>query len=164
MGTKKVTAGVAQICAGLKERIALGNLDSLRDWGHAYDYVRGMWMILQAKEPEDFVLATGKQYSVRRLCELAFGMAGRPIEWRGEGLLEEGICKKTGKVVIIVDENYYRPTEVDTLLGDPTKVKTKLGWEPQIGFEELIYDMMNHDFQLYNMQLPSEALEYLPSK
>lgn len=161
--TKKVTAAVAQICAGLKDKLALGNLESLRDWGHAYDYVRGMWMILQQEHPEDYVLATGKQYSVRHLVETAFGMAGKKIKWSGEGVNEVGVDESTGKVVVVVDPNYYRPTEVDTLLGDPAKAK-KMGWEPQICFEELIYDMMNHDFLMYGMELPKSAIDYIPGK
>jgi len=160
--TKKVTAGVAQICAGLKEKISLGNLEAKRDWGHAYDYVRGMWMILQADEPDDFILATGKQYSVRHLVETAFGMAGRKIEWKGEGLNEQGIDTSTGKVVVVVDPAYYRPTEVETLLGDPTKAKEVIGWSTDICFEELIYDMMNHDMQLFGMTLPEVAMSFLP--
>eukprot|EP00392_Amoebophrya_sp_AT5.2_P012839 g12946.t1 len=161
--TKKVTTGVAQICAGIKDRITLGNLDAKRDWGHAYDYVRGMWMMLQQDVPEDYVLATGKQYSVRDLCELSFRMAGHPIRWQGSGVQEEAIDTVTGKkVVISISEKYYRPTEVETLLGDPTKAEKKIGWKTEIGFEELIYDMMNHDFQFYNMKLPDTALECLP--
>lgn len=162
--TKKVTAGVAQICAGIKDKISLGNLEAKRDWGHAHDYVRGMWMMLQSEQPEDFVLATGKQYSVRQLVELSFAMAGHPIKWQGDGIHEEAIDTTTGKVVVVIDEKYYRPTEVETLLGDPTKAMNSLGWKTDIGFEELVYDMMNHDFQFYGMELPENALQYLPSK
>ncbi|CAD7949075.1 unnamed protein product [Amoebophrya sp. A25] len=161
--TKKVTTGVAQICAGVRERITLGNLDAKRDWGHAYDYVRGMWLMLQQETPEDYVLATGVQYSVRELCELSFKMAGHPIRWQGSGIYEEGIDTITGKVVVNISEKYYRPTEVETLLGDPTKAKNKMGWKTDICFEELIYDMMNHDFQLYGMKLPESAIMELPS-
>lgn len=160
--TKKVTTGVAQIAAGVRQKIALGNIDAKRDWGHAYDYVRGMWMMLQAEAPEDYVLATGVQYSVRELCELCFAMAGRPIKWHGEGLHEEAVDTTTGKVVIVIDAKYYRPTEVETLLGDPTKAKKEIGWKTEISFPELIYDMMNHDFQLYGMTLPKTALELVP--
>jgi len=161
--TKKVTTGVAQIMAGVKDRITLGNLDAKRDWGHAYDYVRGMWLMLQQDQPEDFVLATGVQYSVRRLCELSFEMAGHPIKWQGEGIHEEAIDTVTGKVVVSISERYYRPTEVETLLGDPSKAKKQMGWEPKIGFEELIYDMLNHDFQLYDLKLPESGLKFLPN-
>ena len=130
-----MTTGVAQICAGVRERITLGNLDAKRDWGHAYDYVRGMWLMLQQEKPEDFVIATGIQYSVRQLCELSFKMAGRPIKWQGSGLNEEAIDTTTGKVVISVSEKYYRPTEVETLLGDPTKAKKQMGWQTDIGYK-----------------------------
>lgn len=162
--TKKVTAGVAQICAGIKDKIALGNLEAKRDWGHAYDYVRGMWMMLQAEFPNDYVLATGKQYSVRQLVELSFAMAGHPIKWQGDGIHEEAIDQTTGKVVVVIDEKYYRPTEVETLLGDPNKAKQELGWKTEIGFEELIYDMLNHDMQVYGLELPGSALDFLPNK
>merc|ERR1712194_525458 len=161
--TKKVTTGIAQIVAGVRERITLGNIDAKRDWGHAYDYVRGMWMMLQQEKPEDYVLATGVQYSVRQLCELSFKMAGRPIKWQGSGINEEAIDTTTGKVVVSISEKYYRPTEVETLLGDPAKAKKEMGWVPQISFDELIYDMMNHDFQLYGLTLPKEAMLELPS-
>lgn len=160
--TKKVTTGVAQILSGAKSRITLGNIDSKRDWGHAYDYVRGMWLMLQQDKPEDFVLATGIQYSVRELCELAFKMAGHPIRWQGSGIEEEAVDTVTGQVVISISEKYYRPTEVDTLLGDPTKANEKMGWRPEIPFVELIYDMMNHDFQMYGLTLPECAKTLLP--
>jgi len=130
--------------------------------GHAKDYVRGMWMMLQQPEPEDFVLATGEQFSVRHLCELSFKMAGHPIEWRGNGIHEEGVDTTTGKVVISVSEKYYRPTEVETLLGDPTKALRKMNWKPEIHFDELIYDMLNHDFLLYGLELPKAAIEMIP--
>jgi len=120
--------------------------------------------MLQSEYPEDFVIATGKQYSVRQLVELAFAMAGHPIKWQGDGIHEEAIDTTTDKVVVVIDERYYRPTEVETLLGDPSKAKQKLGWETDIGFEELIYDMLNHDMQLYGLQMPDTALQYLPGK
>lgn len=160
--TKKVTTGIAQILSGVKDRITLGNLDSKRDWGHAYDYVRGMWLMLQQEEPEDFVLATGVQFSVRHLCELSFKFVGHPIRWQGTGIHEEAIDTVTGKVVISVSEKYYRPTEVDTLLGDPSKAMDKMGWKTEIGFDELIYDMLNHDMQMYGLTMPDEAVKFLP--
>jgi len=121
-----------------------------------------MWMMLQQEYPDDFVLATGKQYSVRQLVELSFAMAGHPVKWQGDGIHEEAIDTITGKVVVVIDEKYYRPTEVETLLGDPAKAAEKLGWKTDIGFEELVYDMMNHDFKFYGMELPEGALQYLP--
>merc|ERR1712060_205443 len=127
--TKKVTANVAQIVAGQRERILLGNLDSKRDWGHAKDYVRMMWMMLQQEKPDDFVVATNKQYSVRDLVTLCFEMVGRQITWRGTGLGEEGIDEKSGEVVVKVSPKYFRPTEVETLLGDPTKAREAMGWK-----------------------------------
>jgi len=118
--------------------------------------------MLQQNEPEDYVLATGTQYSVRELCELAFKMAGHPIRWQGSGIEEEAVDTVTGQVVISISEKYYRPTEVETLLGDPTKAKEKMGWKPEIPFVELIYDMMNHDFQMYGLALPESAKTLLP--
>merc|ERR1711920_71218 len=113
--------------SGQKEKLILGNLDSKRDWGHAKDYVKAMWMMLQQEKPEDFVVATAKQYSVRDLVSLSFEMAGRPVAWRGEGLSEEGVDEKSGEVLVQVSPKYFRPTEVDTLLGDPAKAK-KQAW------------------------------------
>jgi GDPmannose 4,6-dehydratase len=120
----------------------------MRDWGYAKDYVECMWLMLQQKNPEDYVIATGIQYSVRYFCELAFKEAGIEIEWIGENENEKGICKKTRKVIIEVDPNYYRPAEVESLLGDPTKAKTNLGWNPnRTAIEELIKIMMKHDLE-----------------
>jgi GDPmannose 4,6-dehydratase len=155
--TKKVTSTVARIMAGRQEKLVLGNMDSLRDWGHARDYVKQMWLMLQAKVPEDFVVATGVQYSVRDLCSLCFEMAGRPVEFRGEGVSEEGVEVKTGKVLISVSEKYFRPTEVETLLGDPAKAKEKLGWVPETSFKELVHEMLEHDFAANGLTLPAEA-------
>jgi len=153
----KVTSTVARIMASRQDKLVLGNLDSLRDWGHARDYVKQMWLMLQAKEPEDFVVATGVQYSVRDLCSLCFEMAGRPVIFRGEGVSEEGICSKTGKVLIAVSEKYFRPTEVETLLGDPAKAKAKLGWVPETSFKELVHEMLECDFLQNGIALPADA-------
>jgi len=142
--TKKITAAVAKIKLGKQQKLTLGNIDSLRDWGHARDYVRGMWMMLQADQPDDFVLATGKQYSVRDFCNRCFEYVGMPLTWRGEGVNEEGI-DENGVVRVAVSEKYFRPTEVETLLGDPAKAKAALGWEPDKDLTGLIEDMMAHD-------------------
>merc|ERR1740129_1538405 len=125
--TKKVTANVASIMAGRRDKILLGNLDSLRDWGHARDYVKAMWMMLQKEKPDDYVVATGQQFSVRQLCSLCFEMIGRPVVWRGTGLSEEGVEKSTGQVLVQVSEKYFRPAEVETLLGDMSKLKAETG-------------------------------------
>jgi GDPmannose 4,6-dehydratase len=162
--TKKVTSTVARMMAGRQDKLVLGNLDSLRDWGHARDYVKQMWLMLQAEEPEDFVVATGVQYSVRDLCSLCFEMAGRPISFRGEGISEEGVCKKTGNVLISVSEKYFRPTEVETLLGDPAKAKAKLGWVPETSFKELVYEMLESDFLQNGIALPAIAKSIVDRK
>lgn len=146
--TRKITLAASRIAAGLQEKLYLGNLNSLRDWGYAKDYVECMWLMLQQQEPEDYVIATGEQHSVRTFCELAFKEAGITLEWQGENENEKGICKATGKVIIEVDPNYYRLAEVETLLGDPTKARTKLGWNPRkTSFEELVKIMMQHDLE-----------------
>jgi len=157
--TKKVTSHVAQIMAGRKSRILLGNLDSKRDWGHAKDYVRMMWMMLQQEKPDDFVVATNKQYSVRDLCSLCFEMVGRPLTWRGSGLEEEGIDTATGQVLVQVSPQYFRPTEVETLLGDPAKAKKILGWVPEISFKVLVHEMLEYDMQQAGLELPAIALK-----
>src|SRR5699024_4165383 len=115
-----------------QKKLFLGNLDAKRDWGHAKDYVRGMWLMQQQEEPEDFVLATGKTTTVRKFCEKAFKCVDMEIIWQGDGLNEKGIDAKTGKVIIEIDQQYFRPTEVDILIGDSTKAKTKLGWKPEL--------------------------------
>jgi len=146
--TRKITLAAARIKFGIQDKLYLGNLDALRDWGYAKDYVECMWLMLQQEIPEDYVIATGLQYSVRYFCELAFKEAGIEIEWQGENKNEKGICKKTGAVLIEIDENYYRLAEVETLLGDPTKAKTNLGWNPsKTSIEELVKIMMKHDLQ-----------------
>lgn len=144
--TRKITLAAARIKHGLQEKLYLGNLNSLRDWGYAKDYVECMWLMLQQDVPEDYVIATGEQHSVREFCELAFNEVGISIVWEGINENEKGICKETGKVLIEVDPNYYRPAEVETLLGDPSKAKNQLGWNPtRTSFEELVKLMVQHD-------------------
>ena len=140
--TRKITQGLSRISVGLQECLYLGNLDAKRDWGHAKDYVEAMWLMLQQDEPEDYVIATGIQYSVREFVEAAAPYFGMKIEWMGEGLSEVGYDWNTKKAVIRVDSKYFRPAEVETLLGDATKAKEKLGWEPKISFKELVEDMV----------------------
>ena len=139
--TRKITRGLSRISVGEQKVLYLGNLDAKRDWGHAKDYVRAMWLMLQQDEPDDFVIATGKQYSVREFVEKVAPYFGITIEWVGEGDDEIGMDKHTKKTIIAVHPKYYRPAEVETLLGDATKAKEKLGWEPEISFDELIEDM-----------------------
>jgi GDPmannose 4,6-dehydratase len=146
--TRKITRGLARVREGLEDRLYLGNLDSLRDWGHARDYVRAQWLMLQQAAAEDFVIATGEQHSVREFVQRAGGLLGMRIEWGGRGVDEVGVDRKTGKTVVRIDPRYYRPTEVDSLLGDPTKARTKLGWEPEISFDTLIQEMVTEDRQL----------------
>jgi len=155
--TKKVTMAVARIKAGRQEKLVMGNIDSLRDWGHARDYVKGMYLMLQQEKPDDFVLATNKQYSVRQFMTLAFEMVGIHIEWRGEGVSETGVDKATNKVLVEISEKYFRPTEVETLLGDPAKAKKVLGWEPETSFKGLVYEMMDYDLKQKGSELPAEA-------
>ena len=145
--TRKITRAVAAIQLGLQRRLYLGNLDSKRDWGHARDYVEGMWRIVQQDEPDDFVLATGETRSVREFVELAFAHTGRPIEWRGKGVEEEGVDAASGDVLVSVDPRYFRPTEVDLLLGDPSKAHRELGWRHETGFEELVREMVDADMK-----------------
>jgi len=145
--TKKITQAVAKIKAGLQDRLLLGNLSAERDWGHSKDYIEGMWLMLQQNEPEDFVLATGKKISVRDFTTMAFSYLGINIDWVGEGINEKGIDSETGKVLVEVDEKYFRPTEVDLLIGDPTKAKLKLGWEPKYSVQDLCKEMVEFDFQ-----------------
>lgn len=146
--TRKVTRGVAAIEHGFQKRLYLGNLNTKRDWGHAYDFVKGMWLILQQTEPDDYVLATGEAHSVRELVELAFRQIGRTIEWRGHGLDEVGIDANTGKDLVRVDPRYFRPTEVDLLLGDPRKAHQRLGWKHQTSFADLVAEMVQADLKI----------------
>jgi len=143
--TRKITRAAARIKYGLEQKLYLGNLDAKRDWGHAKDYVEGMWLILQQPEPDDYVLATGKTTSIRDFVTMAFRHAGFEIAWRGHGLEEKGIDAASGKVLVEVDPAYFRPTEVDLLLGDATKAREKLGWTPRHSLEELVREMMEHD-------------------
>jgi GDPmannose 4,6-dehydratase len=155
--TRKITRATSRIALGLQDKVYLGNLDAKRDWGHAKDYVRMMWMILQAKEPEDWVIATGKTTSVRDFVKMCFENIGVELEFRGSGIHEKGYIKSSvdsdykleiGKEVVCVDEKYYRPTEVDILIGDATKAKEKLGWEPEYNLKGLVDDMMSSDIKL----------------
>ena len=143
--TRKITMAVARIKKGLQDKLYLGNLDAKRDWGFAGDYVEAMWLMLQQDEPDDLVIATGETHSVREFVELAFGEVGIEIEWKGDGVDEVGVDKGTGDVLIEVDPRYYRPTEVDILIGDPRKAKEKLGWEAKVGLEELVKMMVEGD-------------------
>ncbi len=143
--TRKISRAVAGIELGLQKQLYIGNLDAKRDWGHARDYVEGMWRILQQNEPDDYVLATGETHSVREFIELAFRCVGREIIWKGEGVEEVGVDNRSGTELIRVDPKYFRPTEVDLLLGDPTKAKEKLGWEHQTSFPDLVKEMVEAD-------------------
>ena len=143
--TRKVTRAVAAIERGLQKKLYVGNMDAIRDWGHARDYVEGMWMMLQQPKPGDYVLATGEGHTVRELVERAFGVVGRRIAWRGAGKDEIGIDEKTGDVLIEIDPNYFRPTEVDLLIGDPSKAHRELGWKHRVSFGELVAEMVNSD-------------------
>jgi len=143
--TRKITRAVAAIELGLQDRVYLGNLDSERDWGHARDYVEGMWMMLQQDEPDDYVLATGEKHSVREFVERAFGHVGRRIVWRGAGVDEIGVDAKSGQILVEVDPRYFRPTEVDVLLGDPGKARQRLGWRHKTSFVDLVAEMVDSD-------------------
>ena len=145
--TRKITRAAVRIAAGLQEKTFLGNLEAKRDWGHAKDYIEGMYMMLQQETPEDFVLATGETHSVRECCERAFGCAGITLEWIGSGPDEKGVNVATGDTVIEIDPRYFRPTEVDLLIGDATKAQEKLGWYPKYTFDELIEEMVREDQQ-----------------
>jgi len=145
--TRKITRAVAAIAQGRQTRLYLGNLDATRDWGHAKDYARGMWLMLQQPEPDDFVLATGESHSVREFVERAFAHIGRTILWSGQGVDEVGVDAKSGEVLVKVDPRYFRPTEVDSLLGDPRKANQRLGWRPVVGFDALVREMVEADLQ-----------------
>ena len=146
--TRKITIAASRIAQGHQDKLYLGNLDSLRDWGYAKDYVECMWLILQHDTPEDFVIATGEYHTVREFATLSFAEVGIELRWEGEGVNEKGICVKTGKVLVEVDPKYFRPTEVEQLLGDPTKARTLLGWNPtKTSFKELVRIMMEHDMK-----------------
>ena len=144
--TRKITRGLTRIKLGLQEKLYLGNLNAMRDWGHAKDYVEAQWMMLQQDHPDDFVIATGKQYSVRDFINVASKYLDMKIEWKGNSLEETG--NYNGKIIIEVNKRYFRPTEVETLLGDYTKAKEKLNWSPKISFEELVKEMIEEDLKL----------------
>jgi GDPmannose 4,6-dehydratase len=143
--TRKITRAAAAIELGLQQKLYLGNLDAKRDWGHARDYVEGMWMIVQHPKPDDYVLATGESHSVREFVEKAFAHVGRRIEWRGKGIDEKGVERGTGRVLIEIDPRYFRPTEVESLIGDPSKARKTLGWHHRTGFDELVREMVDAD-------------------
>lgn len=145
--TRKITRAVSAIHLGMQNKLYVGNIDAKRDWGHARDYVEGMWRILQQDTPDDYVLATGETHSVREFIELAFAEVGISIEWKGQGVDEKGIDKKTGNVLVEIDPRYFRPTEVELLIGDPTKARTKLGWSHKIGFGQLVKEMIAADLK-----------------
>ena len=146
--TRKVTRALARISLGLQDVLYLGNINALRDWGHAKDYVEMQWLMLQQDVADDYCIATGVQYSVRDFVNLAWGYLGNKLRWEGEGMDEKGYDEETGQLIVAVDPRYFRPTEVETLLGDPTKAKEKLGWEPKITFEEMVHEMMESDVTL----------------
>jgi len=148
--TRKITRAAARIKLGLQKNVFLGNLDAERDWGHAKDYIEGMWMMLQHKVADDYVLATGKKISVRKFVEMAFAEAGINIQWKGKGVNEKGVDGKTGKVLVEIDERYFRPTEVDLLLGDATKAYKTLGWKPKYTIAQLVKEMVASDVKLFS--------------
>ena len=158
--TRKITLAAARIAQGKQEKLYLGNLGSLRDWGYAKDYVECMWLILQQDKPDDYVIATGEQHTVRQFCELAFHYAGIELEFKGSGIDEKGYDKKTGKVLIEVSKDFYRPTDVVNLLGDPSKAKTKLGWNPtKTSFNELVKLMVDHDMKKVAVERNEEQIQ-----
>ena len=159
--TRKITLAASRIAQGKQDKLYLGNLSSLRDWGYAKDYVECMWLILQNDKPEDFVIATGVQHSVREFAQLAFHYAGIELEFRGEGADEKGYDKATGKALVEVSSDFYRPTDVVNLLGDPTKAKEKLHWNPQTtSFEELVRIMVEHDMKKVAVERANEHVKF----
>ncbi len=146
--TRKITRALARIKLGLQERLYLGNLNARRDWGHARDYVEMQWLMLQQDSPDDYVIATGEQHSVREFVEIAAGELGIAVAWQGSGIDEVGINTENGKVIVAIDPRYFRPTEVETLLGDPAKAKTQLGWAPKISFATLVREMVTEDLTI----------------
>ena len=145
--TRKISRAVAAIKLGLQDRLFLGNLDARRDWGHARDYVEGMWRILQCPEPDDYVLATGEAHSVREFVEKAFGHIGVEVVWKGAGVDEQGVDARSSRVLVQIDPRYFRPTEVDLLIGDPSKARSKLGWQHKVSFEQLVAEMVAADLK-----------------
>jgi GDPmannose 4,6-dehydratase len=146
--TRKITRAVAAIHQGHQDKLFLGNLDSKRDWGHAREYIKGMWLMLQQETPDDYVLATGETHTVRSFVDKAFAEVGVHLDWQGEGVDEKGVCKKSGKVLVEVDPRYFRPTEVDILIGDPRKAREKLGWTHEIGIDQLVSEMVQADLKV----------------
>ncbi|MBQ9564218.1 MAG: GDP-mannose 4,6-dehydratase, partial [Synergistaceae bacterium] len=158
--TRKITLAAARIAQGKQDRLYLGNLSSLRDWGYARDYVECMWLILQQTAPDDFVIATGTQHSVREFCQLAFHYAGIELDFTGEGLAEKGVDKATGKTIVEVSPDFYRPTDVVNLLGDPRKARERLGWNPtRTSFEELVRRMVEHDMRKVAVERAEEHIQ-----
>ncbi|MCI5045481.1 MAG: GDP-mannose 4,6-dehydratase [Aquisalinus sp.] len=146
--TRKITRAVAAIELGFQDKIYLGNLDAQRDWGHAKDYVEGMWLMMQQDQPDDYVLATGEMHSVRKFVELAFAKVDKKIDWQGNGVNEKGFDAATGKELIVIDPRYFRPAEVEQLLGNPAKAKEKLGWTHKVSFEQLVHEMVESDLEV----------------
>ena len=158
--TRKITMAAARIALGMQNKLYLGNLSSRRDWGYAKDYVEWMWRMLQYDQPEDFVIATGEMHTVREFCTLAFREAGIELEWQGEGLQEKGVEKGTGRVLVEVDSKYFRPTEVEQLMGDPTKARTLLGWNPtSTSFPDLVKIMVKHDLKKVKKLMANAKIE-----
>jgi GDPmannose 4,6-dehydratase len=153
--TRKITRAVAAIDLGKQDKLYLGNLDARRDWGHARDFTRGMWMILQQPAPDDYVLATGESHTVRFFVERAFAEIGVAIAWRGRGVDERGLDAATGRELVVVDPRYFRPTEVDLLIGDPSKARAKLGWRHEVGIDELIAEMVREDLKAIALETHS---------
>ena len=146
--TRKITRALSRISLGLQETLYLGNMNAKRDWGHAKDFVEMQWLMLQQDKPDDFCIATGIHYSVRDFVNSAWGHLGKSIRWEGEGIDEKGFDSESGKLLVAVDSRYFRPTEVEVLLGDPSKAKEKLGWKPKITFEEMVHEMMESDINI----------------
>lgn len=157
--TRKITDAAARIKQGIQEYLELGNLDSKRDWGHSKDYVRAMWLMLQQEKPDDYVIATNETRTVREFVETAFSHIGITIEWKGQGVDEVGINKNTGKVVIKINPQFFRPAEVDVLLGNPAKAENKLGWKREIPFTELVTRMVDHDMELVSKEIQISKIQ-----
>jgi len=155
--TRKITMAAANIKLGLQDKLFLGNMNAKRDWGYAKDYVEAMWLMLQQDEPEEFVIATGETHSVREFCDEAFREVGIQLEWQGSGIDEKGIDRDTGRVIIEVDARYFRPTEVELLIGDASKAREKLGWKPRVTFYELVRMMAKADFEAAQKQLQAQS-------
>ena len=159
--TRKITLAASRIAQGKQDKLYLGNLSSLRDWGYAKDYVECMWLILQNEKPEDFVIATGEQHSVREFCQKAFHYVGIELEFKGEGIEEKGIDKKTGRILVEVSPDFYRPTDVVNLLGDPSKAKKELGWNPtKTTFDELVRLMVESDMKKVALEKHGEGFRF----